>query len=112
MAEVAANPWPADLPNELQYGRYDRVSENRTFYYPYWFSIPLREVVRVGQTVAVLNCDNSDRVRVATCETLPSTAKAMRVFKKTCRRERRDQRAVIDALPPEPAEETEETWGL
>lgn len=108
MAEVKANPWPAELPSELQYAMFNRVSEHRGFYYPIWFHPPLREVVRVGQTVAVLNCDNSDRVFVATCETLPSKSKAKRVFKATCRRERRDLREAIASLPPE---HEEEEWG-
>jgi hypothetical protein len=90
--------WPPELPQGLRHGRVS-ATDRREVVRPSWNTIPLREVVREGCVVAVIDSDESDRVVVVQWKRLGTPAEADACFAETYARECTEAQAAFAELP-------------
>ncbi len=72
--------WPGCLPTDLQHSPLDYRVDRRERVVPSWNAIPLRQVIRLGLVVAVIDVTECDLVTVPECYECDSQAEAEMVY--------------------------------
>lgn len=90
--------WPAELPPGLRYGDY-RGTHERQVVIPSWDTAPLREVVRTGRAVAVIDIFESDEVEFVQFEVFANVAQAKCGAEMSLSSECRTAKQIYDSLP-------------